>query len=76
MTEEIEALGGDKYNAVPKHVGFGRFNDCMAHQFGGMRLIVDPYSESESDLVKMTINTYWSVDLVRAGSFVIGTVGA
>jgi hypothetical protein len=48
----------------------------MAHQFGGMRLIVDPYSESESDLVKMTINTYWSVDLVRAGSFVIGTVGA
>lgn len=76
VTEEIEALGGDKYNAVPKHVGFGRFSDCMAHQFGGMRLIVDPYSESESDLVKMTINTYWSVDLVRAGSFVIGTVGA
>ena len=76
ITEEIECLGGTQYNVVPKHVGFGRFSDCMAHQFGGMRLIVDPYSESTADVTRTTINTYWSVDLVRAKSFVIGTIGA
>ena len=74
VTEEIEATGKGTYNVTPKHVGFGRFSDCMAHQFGGMRLVVDPYSEAAADVTRVVINTDWSVDVVRAKSFVIGTI--
>lgn len=74
ITEEIECTGKGTYNTTPKHVGFGRFSDCMAHQFGSMRLIVDPYSEATADATRVVLNTDWSVDLIRAKSFVIGTV--
>ena len=76
ITEEIECTGKGSYNVTPKHVGFGRFSDCMAHQFGNMRLIVDPYSSADADATRVVLNTDWSVDVVRAKSFVIGTVGA
>lgn len=76
ITEEIECTGKGSYNTTPKHVGFGRFSDCMAHQFGNMRLIVDPYSSADADATRVVLNTDWSVDVVRAKSFVIGTVGA
>lgn len=74
ITEEIERTGPNTYNVIPKHVGFGRFSDCMAHQFGDMRLIVDPFSGSTSDVTRVTLNTDWAIDLVRAKSFVLGTV--
>ena len=76
ITEEIECTGKGTYNVTPKHVGFGRFSDCMVHQFGGMRLVVDPYSEAPADATRVVLNTDWSVDVIRAKSFVIGTVGA
>lgn len=76
ITEEIEATGKGTYNATPKHVGFGRFSDCMSHQFGTMNLVVDPYTESVADATRVVLNAYWSVDVVRAKSFVIGTIGA
>lgn len=74
ITEEIENTGKGAYNTTPKHVGFGRFSDCMAHQFGSMELVVDPYSLSTGGSTRVVLNTNWSVDLIRAKSFVIGTV--
>lgn len=74
ITEEIESLGGGQYNATPKHVGFGRFSDLIMGQFGEMRLIVDPYSGAQADTTYMTVNSYWSMDVIRPGSFVIGTI--
>ena len=74
ITEEIEYIGEEKYNATAKHVGFGRFSDCMSHQFGGMKLLVDPYTNGDADITRVLLNTMWSVDLIRAKSFVIGTV--
>ena len=76
VTEEIEATGMGTYNVTAKHVGFGRFNDCMAHQFGGMNLVIDPFTGAKADVTYITLNTHWAVDVVRKGSFVIGTVTA
>ena len=74
LTEEIEATAAGEYNLSPKHVGFGRFSDCMAHQFGDMSLIIDPFSDHKKGITNITLQTHWAVDLIRKGSFVIGTV--
>ena len=81
VTEEIECNGKDSngkntYNATPKHVGFGRFSDCKVAQFGEFKLIINPYTGDTADVTRITVNAYWSVDCLRRGSFVIGTVKA
>ena len=81
VTEEIECNGKDSngkntYNAIPKHVGFGRFSDCKVAQFGDFKLIINPYTGDTADITRITVNAHWSVDCLRRGSFVIGTVKA
>ena len=81
VTEEIECSGRGsdgkiKYNDVAKHVGFGRFSDCKAAQFGQFKLIINPYTGDTANVTRITINTHWAVDCLRYGSFVIGTTTA
>lgn len=74
MSEYIEATGANTFNEKPQHVGFGRWSDVIVGQFGSMKLTIDPYSESKSGVVNIVLDSYWSVDLIRKSSFVIGTV--
>ena len=79
VTEEIECTGKGSdgkstYNATPKHIGFGRFSDCKVAQFGQFKLIINPYTGDSADITRVTVNAHWSVDCLRRGSFVIGTV--
>ena len=79
ITEEIECTGKGSdgkatYNATAKHVGFGRFSDVKVAQFGQFKLIVNPYTGDTADVTRVTVNAHWSVDCMRRGSFVIGTV--
>lgn len=76
LTEDIEYTTNSQKNVTPKHVGFGRWSDALLGQFGGMRLVIDPYTDSSSDITQVTLNTYWAVDPIRPKSFVIGTVSA
>lgn len=76
VTEEIESTAKGVYNESAQHVGFGRFSDCKMAQFGNFKLIVNPYSGDTQDITRITVNTHWSVDCIRYGSFVIGTVKA
>lgn len=75
-SEYIEATAANTFNAVPKHVGFGRWSDIIVGQFGKMLLTVDPYSGSKSGVTNIVLDTEWSVDPIRKKSFVIGTVKA
>lgn len=75
LTEDIEYTTAGK-NATPKHVGFGRWSDALLGQFGGMRLVIDPYTGKNSDITTITLNTYWAIDTIRPKSFVLGTVSA
>lgn len=76
INEDIEYTSDSEKNVTPKHVGFGRWSDAMLGQFGEMRLVIDPYTEATKDIIRVTLNTYWAVDLIRPKSFVIGTVSA
>lgn len=73
ITEEIESTAKGVYNETAKHVGFGRFSDCKMAQFGNVKLIINPYSGDTQDITRITVNTHWSVDCIRYGSFIIGT---
>ena len=74
LTEEIESKGDKTYNSAPLHVGFGRWSDAQVGQFGGMRLTVDPYTRAKDDVTVLTLNADFSEDVIRKGSFVIGTI--
>lgn len=81
MSEFIEATGvgadGEvEFNDTPKHVGFARWSDLIIGQFGGIKLTIDPYTGSKAGVINLVIDTHYSVDLLRPGSFVIGTVTA
>ena len=48
---------------------FGNFNDLMIGQFGGMDLVVDPYTQAGSSLLRIVANSWWDVAVRRAVSF-------
>lgn len=74
ISEYIEATGPDTFNVTPQHVGFGRWSDVIVGQFGNMKFIVDPYTGSKAGTMNFVLDTYWSIDLIRKESFVIGTI--
>lgn len=48
---------------------FGDFSDFVIAEWGGMDVIVDPYTGAAQDVVKVTANTYLDAAVRRAGSF-------
>lgn len=76
LTEYIEATGANTFNETPKHIGFGRWSDLLIGQFGEMKLTVDPYTKAKNGITNLILDTYFSVDMIRKDSFVIGTVKA
>lgn len=56
------------------NVGFGCFGNVLCQQFGDFRFIVDPYgANARHDEVSLTLNSDWSMDVVRGEAFVLGT---
>jgi len=48
---------------------FGNWNDLIVAQFGGLDLVVDPYSLATANLLRITANTYADVGVRHAESF-------
>ena len=48
---------------------FGNFSDLMIGQWGGLDLVVDPYTNATKGQVKVVINSYWDVLIRHAESF-------
>lgn len=48
---------------------FGNFNDLVIGQWGGLEVLVDPYTQATSGMTRMVINVYVDVAVLRAGSF-------
>jgi HK97 family phage major capsid protein len=51
---------------------FGNFADCVIASFGGVDLLVDPYTLADTAQVKVVINSYWDVKLKNPKSFAFG----
>ena len=50
-------------------VVFGNFNDLVIGQWGGMDLIVDPYTAKKNGIIEVAANTYWDCAVLGPESF-------
>lgn len=48
---------------------FGNFNDLWIGQWGGLDIIVDPYTDAKYALVDVHVHSWWDVAIARAESF-------
>lgn len=55
------------------NIGFGCFGNTVCQGFGDFRLVVDPYTNAKKDEVILTLNSDWSMDVLRAEGFALGT---
>lgn len=53
-------------------VGFGAWGNELCQQFGDFRMVVDPYTRASDDVLRLTLNSDWSMDTVRPEAFVLG----
>lgn len=60
--------GGSNVN-----IAFGCFGNVVCQGFGDFRLVVDPFSKAKNDIVEITINSDWSMDVLRPEGFALGT---
>ena len=62
-------------NAFPtKKIGFGDFAYAALNQHGGVHLIVDPYKKAAANKLVVTLNTRFSLTILRKEAFCLGTV--
>lgn len=48
---------------------FGNWNDLMITQWGGMEILVDPYTQALTGLTRMVVNTFTDLAVLRPQSF-------
>lgn len=48
---------------------YGNWQELMIGQFGGLDIIIDPYTQATSSLLRIVINSWWDVALAHAASF-------
>jgi len=48
---------------------FGNWNDLIIAQWGGLDLVIDPYTDAKKALVNMVINSWWDIGCRHAESF-------
>jgi len=55
--------------AVCSAIIFGNWNDLVLCQWGGLDLVVDPYTQATSNLIRLVANTYADCGVRHAESF-------
>lgn len=50
---------------------FANWRELVIAQWGGVDLIVDPYTLAKKGMVELTINSYWDIALMHLASFCI-----
>lgn len=79
VTGTVNGYKALRSNNMPKGLGtakdgaaviFGNFADFFLGQWGAVDLIVDPYTQANKAMVRLVVNSYWDMGVVRAESFV------
>lgn len=60
--------------SAAKGVVLGNFGDYVVAQWGGIDLLIDPYTQATSGKVRIVINAYFDAKPRRSEAFVVGTV--
>lgn len=53
---------------------FGNWNDYFIGQWGNIELKVDPYTQMLDGVVRLVINSYWNMGMIRPESFSIASM--
>lgn len=69
-TEYIN-YGSDKEKAGVEYVAAGCFGYLALNQYGDLRIVVNPYSRTDEDIVEVTINGDWSLTTLRQEAFAL-----
>ena len=69
-TEYIN-YGSDKEKAGVEYVAAGCFGYLALNQYGDLRIVVNPYSRTDEDIVEVTINGDWSLTTLRNEAFAL-----
>lgn len=60
-------VGGDESNGY--HIVYGNWNDFFIGQWGAIGLMVDPYTQATKGMVRLVVNSYWNMGVIREESF-------
>ena len=56
-------------------VYYGDFSKVQIAQFGGVEILVDPYTQAVSGTNRLILNSYWDAALVQGAAISVGTFG-
>lgn len=59
----------DEYGIV-----FGNWNDYFIGQWGALEIKVDPYSRMLEGVVRLVVNSYWNMGMIRPESFAVASM--
>ncbi len=68
LPKELQA-GKDEYGII-----FGNWNDYFIGQWGALEIKVDPYSRMLEGVVRLVVNSYWNMGMIRSESFSIASM--
>lgn len=60
-------IGGDASEGF--HAIYGNWNDFFIGQWGAIEILVDPYTQATRGMVRLVVNSYWNMGVIREESF-------
>ena len=63
-TNNVGGNASDGYNVV-----YGNWNDFFIGQWGSVEILVDPYTQATKGMVRLVVNSYWNMGVIREESF-------
>ena len=61
-------VGGD--DAEGFNIVYGNWSDFFIGQWGAIELQVDPYTQNTRGMIRLVVNSYWNMGVIREESFV------
>lgn len=71
FTTEFINYGSNKEKAGVEYIAAGCFGYLALNQYGELRIVVNPYSRADEDIVEVTINGDWSLTTLRNEAFAL-----
>lgn len=64
----------DKLNTDEFGIVFGDWSQYFVGQWGSMEFLVDPYTKSDENMVRVVVTSYWDMGTIRDESFTISSM--
>jgi hypothetical protein len=65
VPSELEKGTGYNLHAII----FGNWADLLMGQFGGLDIVVDPYTQATNTLLRIVVNSWWDIAIRHSASF-------